>query len=140
MLDVVPGNQAIFSVPRTFDLLNYYDFVTDTYISGHFEQHFNGFILNRIPLVKKLNLRSVLTFRAVYGTISADNIAINKSNINYYAPDKNIYYEYGFGFENIGYKDIRPLRLHFIWRKDYTSVNGLPSPKFAIRIGIKPEF
>ncbi len=140
LLNPIPANQTFWITKNTFSLINYYDFVTDTYISGHFEQHFNGLIMNRLPLLKYLKLRSLITFKTVYGTISEKNIAINKSNIRYHAPDKNMYYEYGFGFENIGYKDIRPLRLDFIWRGKHKSINGLPSPKFAVRIGIKVDF
>ncbi|WKD85919.1 TonB-dependent receptor SusC [Polaribacter huanghezhanensis] len=140
LLSPIPANQTYWLTKNTFSLMNYYDFVTDTYISGHFEQHFNGFILNRIPLIKHLKLRSLITFKTVYGTISDENIAINKSNITYAAPTDKLYYEYGFGLENIGYKDIRPLRVDFIWRGKHTSVNGLPSPKFAVRIGIKVGF
>ncbi|QTE23891.1 DUF5686 family protein [Polaribacter cellanae] len=140
LLNPIPANQTFWITKNTFSLINYYDFVTDTYISGHFEQHFNGLIMNRLPLLKHLKLRSLITFKTVYGTISDKNIAINKSNIIYKAPDTNMYYEYGFGFENIGYKDIRPLRVDFIWRGDHKSVNGLPSPKFAVRIGVKVDF
>ena len=140
LLSPIPANQTYWLTKNTFSLMNYYDFVTDTYISGHFEQHFNGFILNRIPLIKHLKLRSLITFKTVYGTISDENIAINKSNIIYLAPTDKLYYEYGIGFENIGYKDIRPLRVDFIWRGKHTSVNGLPSPSFAVRIGIKAGF
>lgn len=140
LLSPVPANQSFSLVKNTFALLNYYDFVTDTYLAGHFEHHFNGFILNRIPLVKKLKLRSLLTFRAAYGTISQKNIDINLSNINYNAPNK-VYYEYGVGIENIGYGNLRFLRLDAIWRSNYTPPAGsivAPTPKFAIRIGIKP--
>ena len=140
LLSPIPANQTYWLTKNTFSLMNYYDFVTDTYLSGHFEQHFNGLILNRIPLIKKLKLRSLITFKTVYGSISDDNISINKSNIQYVAPTDKLYYEYGFGFENIGYKNIRPLRVDFIWRGDHTSINGLPSPKSAIRIGIKAGF
>ena len=140
LLSPIPANQTYWLTKNTFSLMNYYDFVTDTYLSGHFEHHFNGFILNRIPLIKYLKLRSLATFKTVYGTISDENIAINKSNITYAAPSDKLYYEYGIGFENIGYKDIRPLRVDFIWRGKHVSVNGLPSPKFAVRIGIKAGF
>jgi len=139
LLSPVPANQTFWITKSTFSLMNYYDFVTDTYISGHFEQHFNGLIFNKLPLIKKLNLRSLITFKTVYGTISDANIAINKSNINYAAPSNKMYHEYGFGIENIGYGNIRPLRVDFIWRGDHKSVNGLPSPKFAVRIGIRAD-
>ena len=140
LLSPIPANQTYWITKNTFSLMNYYDFVTDTYVSGHFEQHFNGLILNRIPLIKHLKLRSLITFKTVYGTISDENIAINKSSITYTAPTDKLYYEYGFGLENIGYQNIRPLRVDFIWRGDHTSINGLPSPKFAVRIGIKAGF
>ncbi len=148
LMNVIPANQSFSLVPNTFSLLNFYDFVTDTYVSTHLEHHFNGFILNRIPLVRKLNLRSLLTFRAAYGTVSDANRALNDGvinsvgteNIQYNAPNK-VYYEYGFGFENIGYGNLRFLRVDAIWRSNYRApANSIavPTPKFAIRIGIKP--
>jgi len=121
-------------------LLNYYDFVTDTYAVGHFVHHFNGFILNRLPLLRKLKLRTVASFRAAYGTISDENIAINRSNMNYAAPTDKLYYEYSVGVENIGYGNIRFIRVDAVWRSNYTSANGLHSPKFAIRMAFRPDF
>lgn len=139
ILTAVSANQTYFLVPNTFALLDYYDFVADTYIEGHFEHHFNGFLMNKIPIVKKLNWRSVLTFRAVYGTISEGSKAINRSSIVYNAPTQ-LYYEYGFGFENIGYGNIRPFRLDFIWRGDLPNIKTPINPKFGIRIGLKTSF
>ena len=141
LLNIVSANQSFSLVKNTFALLNYYDFVTDAYLAGHFEHHFNGFIFNRIPLLKKLKLRSLITFRATYGTISDKNIAINRSNINYNAPNK-VYYEYGFGIKNIGYGNLRFLRIDAIWRSNYTpplQSTATPTPKFAVRIKFRPS-
>ena len=140
ILTAVSANQTYFLVPNTFALLDYYDFVADSYIEGHFEHHFNGLILNRIPLINKLKLRSVVTFRGVYGTISAQSKSINKSSIIYVAPSSKPYYEYGFGFENIGFGNIRPFRVDFIWRNNFVNYNGPVNPKFGIRVGIKTTF
>ncbi|TDQ22685.1 DUF5686 family protein [Tenacibaculum caenipelagi] len=140
LLSPIPANQSFSLVKDTFTLLNYYDFVTDEYLAGHFEHHFNGYILNRIPLLKKLKLRSLVTFRAAYGSISKENMAINRSNINYNTPNK-LYYEYSVGLENIGYGNLRFLRIDAIWRSNYSLPAGsvvAPTPKFAIRIGVRP--
>jgi hypothetical protein len=140
LLSPVNANQTYGVVAGTFSLLNYYDFVTDAYISGQFEHHFDGFILNRIPLINKLKLRSVIFYRTVFGTISQNNININRSSIKYNAPDQRFYAEYGFGFENIGIGNIRPLRIDFNWRKNYDFDNNLEHPKFGITVGVKADF
>ena len=56
------GNQVFFykSGINSFLLLNYYNFSTyKEYIEGHFEQNFSGFILNKIPLIRKLKLQEI---------------------------------------------------------------------------------
>lgn len=140
LLSPIPANQTFWITSGTFSLINYYDFVTDTYVSGHFDHHFNGLLFNKVPLLKKLNLRSIISFKTVYGTISEANRAINKSNVQYATPTNKLYYEYGFGFENIGYKNLRPLRIDLVWRGNHRSINGLHTPKFAVRIGIRSDF
>jgi len=144
ILSAIPSNQGYSLKPKTFALLNYYDMVADAYLMGHFEHHFNGFVSNKIPLVKKLKLRTLATFRFAYGSTTSENIAANRSNINYNSPDNDIYYEYGVGFENIGYGNIRFFRVDFIWRSplsDSFKYNPYSSelPDFGIRIGAKPS-
>lgn len=149
LLSPIPANQSYALRKNTFTLLNFYDFVTDTYAASHFEHHFNGYILNRIPLLKKLKLRSVITFRSALGSISDENKAINDnisnssgtSNIPYNTPEK-LYYEYGFGIENIGLGNLRILRIDAIWRNNYNQASSSliqAPPKFAIRIDIRPS-
>jgi len=140
LLNPLPANQVLIQKPYTFSLLNYYDFVTDTYATGYFTHHFNGLIMNRLPLLKKLKWRTVVAFRLAYGQISDANKSINLSNIQYTAPDQNLYYEYSVGLENIGYGNLRFIRVDAIWRSAYQSINGLHSPKFAIRMAFKPDF
>ena len=140
LLFPVAANQAYSVDSRTFCLLDYYDMVTDTYIMGSFEHHFNGYIFNKVPGLKKLKLREIGFYRAIYGSISADNIAINRTNIQYIAPSNAVYAEYGFGIENIGYGNFRPLRFDFVWRTNFQNINGPEPPRFGIRIGFNPTF
>lgn len=138
LLSVIPANQSYGFIPGTFSLLNYYDFVSDTYTNLNIDHHFNGRLLSFVPWIKKLNLRTVVFARGTYGTISDEAIAMNASNINYTAPDKNIYYEYGFGIENIGWGNIRPLRVNFNFRGNYFDLPD--AEKFKITVGMDFSF
>jgi hypothetical protein len=45
---------------NTFLLLDYYNFSTSTqYVEGHWEHNFSGFILNKIPLIRKAKLQEI---------------------------------------------------------------------------------
>ena len=45
---------------RQFQLLDYYFFSTnDNYLEAHYEHHFNGFIINKFPLIRKLRWQTV---------------------------------------------------------------------------------
>ena len=82
LLNVVPGNQSYFTIENTYALIDYYEFVTDTYASLHIEHNFNGRFLSRVPLLRKLNLREIVGVKGVWGEISDENLALNASNIN----------------------------------------------------------
>jgi hypothetical protein len=141
LMTPINANQTYGVVNSTFSLLNYYDLMADQYIMGQFDYHLNGLIFNRIPLLRKLKIREVLFYRAVYGTISDKNIAINQSNILYVAPDSKPYQEFGFGIDNIGFENIRPLRIDFVWRNDYKFQNiHNKTPKFGVLVGVKVDF
>jgi len=136
--NVIPGNQSYGLVPNTFAQLNYYEFVADTYTTLHIEHHFNGKILSFIPLIKKLKLREVAFIRGAYGTLSDASKNINVEGFKYSAPDQQIYYEYGFGIENIGFGNIRIFRVDFNWRGNY--LDRPDASKFGIKAGFQFGF
>jgi hypothetical protein len=111
LLSVVPGNQTYFALYNTFPLLNFYEFVTDTYVAVHFEHNFNGRFLSRIPLLRDLNLREIVGIRGVWGEISEENKSLDASGLPLIAPDNEPYYEYSVGVGNI-FKFIR-IDAHF---------------------------
>jgi hypothetical protein len=124
LLNVIPGNQAYFSIFNTFPLLDYYDFVTDTYASVHLEHNFNGRIFSKIPLLKKLNLREIVGLRGAWGELSQDNINLDANTPNfiltetYGAPNDKIYWEYSLGVGNI----FKVFRIDFNFRGNYFEV------------------
>jgi hypothetical protein len=122
LLNVVPGNQTLFSIEGTFPLLDFYEFVTDEYVSLHMEHNFNGRFFSRIPFLRDLDLREIITFRGVYGTLSEGSVLLNASTTNpvLFAPDKNIYYSYSFGIGNI----FRVFRLDFHFRGNYYDIQN----------------
>ena len=118
LLSVVPGNQTFFTNYGTFPNLEFYEFVTDTYIALHLEHNFNGRLFSRIPFMRKLNLREIIGLRGVWGEISDSNIALSApaSGITILqAPTDKIYYEYSFGIGNI----LKIFRIDFNFRGNY---------------------
>lgn len=133
LLSVVPGNQTYFAFFNTFNQLDFYEFVTDTYASFHLEHNFNGRLFSRIPLIRKLNLRAVIGFRTAWGQLSDKNISLNTtsnpSQIVLQAPDNSPYYEYSIGIANI----FKILRVDFNFRGNY--LNNPGARKFGITFG-----
>ncbi|WP_228852536.1 DUF5686 and carboxypeptidase-like regulatory domain-containing protein [Aegicerativicinus sediminis] len=126
LLSVIPGNQSYFSIYKTFSQLDFYEFVTDTYASLHLEHNFNGRLFSRIPLLRKMNLREIISLRGAWGDISEENKALNASGLIYIAPTEKIYYEYGFGVGNI----FKVFRIDFNFRGNYREVPG--ARKFGV--------
>jgi hypothetical protein len=116
LLSVIPGNQTVFSLYKTFPNLDFYEFVTDTYATVHLEHNFNGRLFSRIPFLRKLNLREIVGLRGAWGQISDENIALSApTNIPLLAPDDRIYYEYSLGIGNI----FKIFRIDFNFRGNY---------------------
>ncbi len=116
LLNVIPGNQTLFSIYNTFPNLDFYEFVTDTYASVHLEHNFNGRLFSRIPFMRKWNLREIVGLRGVWGELSDENIALSSpTNILLIAPNDKIYWEYSFGVGNI----FRIFRIDFNFRGNY---------------------
>ena len=53
--------------------MNFLEFVSDQYVSLCVDHCFNGFILNKIPLLKKFKLRELVTCKVLYGGVSNEN-------------------------------------------------------------------
>lgn len=126
LMGVVPGNQSYFIIENTYNLMNYYEFVADEYVSLHFEHNFNGRLFSRIPGLRDLNLREIIGVKGVWGAVSEANKRLNASTIAYRAPE-DVYWEYHAGIGNI----FKVFRIDFAWRGSYLDLPD--ANKFAVK-------
>jgi len=116
LLNVIPGNQTLFTNYGTFANLDFYEFVTDTYAALHLEHNFNGRLFSRVPFLRKLNLREIVGLRGVWGDLSDSNVALSgPTNIPLIAPTDRVYYEWSVGIGNI----FKVFRIDFNFRGNY---------------------
>ena len=111
-LDIPSANQLVILDEYAFNLMNFLEYASDQYVSAHIEQHIEGLILDRIPLINKLKWRNFLFAKGYFGKLSTENAqSIYLFPQNLHAVN-NPYYEVGFGIENI----FKIARIDFIWR------------------------
>jgi hypothetical protein len=73
LLSIHRANQTYSYQLQAYNLMNFLEFVSDKYVSVSFDHYFNGFIFNKIPLLKKLKWREVATLKVLYGSIRREN-------------------------------------------------------------------
>ena len=142
LLEVHRGNQSFVYSTSSYNLMNFFEFITDKSVFFKMDHHFNGAIFNRIPLMKKLKWREFCEGRAVLGGISQKNIDLipgwdNKS-IEVTPIDNRInrdpYVEVAYGIENI-FKVLQIVAVHRI-----TQLNTPGVRRFGIKIGMSVSF
>jgi hypothetical protein len=145
LLEIHRANQSYIFEEYGFNQMNYLEFVSDRYAMLHLNHDFGGLLLNRIPLIKKLKWREGITFKALYGSLSAKNTPSSSNNLLSFPTDANKrlltqslgntpYMEASAGVANIfGF-----LRIDYIWRLTY---NGLPDvQKTGLKLSVNAEF
>ena len=111
-LDIPFGNQLIFNDAAAFNLMRFMEFGSDQYIALHFDHHFDGLLLDRIPLINKLKWRTFVFGKSFIGNLSDRN---NQQTYLFPAGMQaidNAYAEIGFGIENI----FKIASIDFTWR------------------------
>lgn len=103
------GNETPIYVGFAYNLMNYFEFSSDRYVELKYNHSFEGFLLNRIPLLKKMKLRAVASASALMGDLRQKNISISQyeSDINgnpiypFRQWESKPYVEVGYGVTNI---------------------------------------
>jgi hypothetical protein len=138
-LQVHQGNETYYLQDNNFNLMNYYEFISDQWVRILFEHHLQGFIMDRIPLIRKLKLRMVYSGKLVIGSYSDKH---NKELLlPFYSRDlsNGPYYELGVGLENI----FKFIRVDAIWRMSYRDnldLYGEPVSNFGIKFVFTSDF
>ncbi len=116
------GNQSPIYSAVTYNLMNYGEFISDHYVSMRYRQYLEGFLLNRIPLLKELKWRLLATANVIEGGMRQSNRdLISQTTVEgeqtlpagYFTGKP--YVELGYGVENI----FRFLRIDFVHRLTY---------------------
>ena len=115
-------NQSFLLHTDAFNLMAPMEFVMDQYAEANLTYYLKGWILNRIPLIRRLKLREVVSFHILTGSLSERNNPAFGSEGLFAFPEgsrmmtPHPYMEYSVGLENI----LKFIRVDYIRRISYT--------------------
>ena len=133
-LKVHEGNQSYWLQLNTFNKMDFFEFISDRYVTALIENHWDGFFLDRIPWVRKAKMRLVTSARAAIGWIDDRHLQ------EMYLPsftrqfDNIPYVEVSMGLENI----LKIGRVDVFWRLTHTAPN-VPIQNIA-NFGIRARY
>jgi len=140
LLFIHTANQTYAYRSNSYNLMNYLEFVSDKYASLNIDHQFNGFIFNKVPLLKKLKFREIITCKVLYGGLGDNNNPDNNEELFHfpvdsynmpvtYSLENKPYVEAGIGFSNI----LRVFRFDLIKRFTYLDHPGISSFGFRVQ-------
>ena len=137
---IIPNANLSYTIqPESYSLMNAMEFMNDEYASWDVTYFLNGFLFNRIPLLKKLKWREVLSCRGIYGNLSdKNNPEFSEGLFAFPAGSTTMghtpYVEVGVGIENI----LKVLRVDYVWRLTYRDLPNID--KSGLRISLHMTF
>lgn len=139
---LIPNANLSYTIqPESYALMNAMEFVNDRYLSWDVTYWANGALFNRIPLIKYLKLREVLSFKGLYGELSRKNRPENDAALLRFPTtalcqpmEKTPYMEMSAGIDNL----FKVLRVDYVWRLTYRDTPGVD--KRGVRIALHVTF
>jgi hypothetical protein len=131
LMELHGGNETYIYDYMAFNMMNYYEFASDQFISASLYHHFEGLFLNKVPLLRKLKWREVATIKTVWGTVSDKNRKTLIFPQTLSALDKGPYAEASLGIENI----FKVFRVDAFWRLNYQLPRGIDN--FGFKFGFQ---
>ncbi|MCF0063606.1 DUF5686 and carboxypeptidase regulatory-like domain-containing protein [Dyadobacter chenwenxiniae] len=89
LLTIHRANQTYAYQLNSYNLMNFLEFVSDHYASLDVQYYMNGFLFNKIPLLKKLKLREVFSFKGLMGGLRDENNPMNSPGLFRFPVDEN---------------------------------------------------
>lgn len=140
LMNIHRANQTYAYQLNSYNLMNFLEFASDHSVGITIDHHFNGLIFNRIPLLKKLKLRELVSFKAIWGGIrNENNPNLNPSLLQFgttngvtttFALNNGPYMEGSVGIGNI----FKLIRVDLVKRMSY-----LDNP-FVSPLGVRTRF
>jgi hypothetical protein len=143
LLFMPAANLSYIIQSETFWLMNNMEFINDQYVSLDFMYNFNGWLLSRIPLLKKLKWREVVRFRTLYGHLTDKNDPAENPNDGYlFLLPRKDGYPTSFDMKNIPYMEVsvgfhnifKFLQIEYVRRLNYLDYPNVD--KWGIRLAL----
>jgi hypothetical protein len=145
LLNIHHANQSYSYQVYAYNLMNFQEFVSDQYMSLSVDHNFNGFIFNRIPLLRKLKLREYATFKGLVGGLRDENDPnLHRDLLQFPTTDDGVARTYSLGSKpymegSIGIGNIfKILRLDMVKRFNYLNNPGVS--EYGLRAKVQFEF
>ncbi len=146
LMNIHRANQTFAYSLRSYNLMNFLEFVSDRYVSFRLDHYFDGYFLNKIPLLKRLKFRGVTAVKAVWGKVGPKNDPRNdpvagrmafpvneKGGPVTFTLEDRPYIEASIGIENI----LKFFRVDIVKRFTYLDNPSVPSGLGSKGVGIR---
>jgi hypothetical protein len=131
IMELHGGNETYLYDYLAFNMMKYYEFASDQFLSAALYHHFEGLFLNKMPLLRKLKWREVVTFKAVWGSVNQKNRTTLLFPNTLRALDNGPYSEASVGIENI----FKVFRVDAFWRLNYQLPRAIDN--FGLKFGFQ---
>lgn len=145
LLELHPGNEVYVYNRNGFNLMNRFEYYSDTYGGFQFEHNFEKKLINLIPFLRKTKIRQFWNIKGVWGNMNAANRVFNRTELGTYqlrSLRDHTYLEYGTGFDNI----FKFFRIDFVWREappylpGYSATRMQPVQNFGVFGSFRLQF
>lgn len=134
LMELHGGNETYVYDYMAYNMMKYYEFASDQYASVGVFHHFEGLFLNKVPLLKKLKWREVVTCKALWGSVEEKNKRTLIFPNTLSALGNEPYVEVSAGVENI----FKVFRIDALWRSTYLRPRAIDN--FGVKMGFQLTF